>query len=213
MDKLSKMYRTDSDEIDPKLRAEIDAVFLPTLKNLGYDNPRMLVVFSGGNATGKSALSAKIADEFHGVVIENDAIKRAILSIWPEINRSELNPMTWRYGMDLYRRLPTLTDNGLIIRDGVIDWYYDRILPIFLGQGYKLFTIQYDIDKATTAELIKRRGDTPTITVDRLLLQLEDHAVHQQRFRGEYAADVVLDKSNMFDHEIVVRKLENALKI
>ena len=211
MDKLSKLYRSDSDAIDSELRDKLDAAFLPTLNNLNYENPRLLVVFSGGNATGKSALSKKVADELHGIVLENDAIKRAILSIWPEIDRTELNPMTWRYSMDLYRRLPSLTNNGLVIRDGVIDWYYDRILPIFQGSGYRLFVVQYDIDKETSAELIKKRGDTPTVTVDRLLVQLEDHEIHQRRFRSEYVADIILNENNMFDHDRVVKKASRTL--
>jgi len=211
MGKLSKLYRTDSDSIEPELRDRIDKEFLPTLKNLSYQNPRLVVVFSGGNATGKSALSNKIADELHGIVLENDAIKRAILRIWPDNDRSELNPMTWRYSMDLYRRLPQLTSNGLIIRDGIIDWYYDRILPIFQGMDYGLFLIQYDISKEKAAELIKKRGDTPTVSVDRLLIQLEDHAIHQRRFRSEYAANIVLGEDDMFDYDKVVRRLRRTL--
>jgi hypothetical protein len=211
MDKLSKMYRTDSDTIEPELRKKLDDEFLPTLKNLDYENPRLLVIFSGGNATGKSALSKKIAAELHGLILENDAIKRVILDAWPDIDRTELNSTTWRYSMDLYRRLPSLTNNGLIIRDGIIDWYYDRILPIFQSLDYKLFIIQYDVGKEKAAELVRRRGDTPTVTVDRLLIQLEDHAIHQQRFRSEYVADIILDENHIFDHDKVVQKLKKTL--
>lgn len=213
MKKLSQHYRSDSVVgIDPGIRKYLDAEFIPTLKNLDIVNPKILVVFSGGNATGKSVLSQRIVRELHGVVIENDAIKRAILRKLPNINRQdELNPLTWRYSMNLYSRLPELTTNGLIVRDGVIDWYFDRILPTFEEAGYKIFVVQYEISKEKSVELINNRGDTPTVTAEHLLLQLEDHAIHQKRFRSQYKADVILDESHVFDHDQVIEKLKNVI--
>lgn len=211
MDKLSKLYRDDAEGIDPQLRSDVDRVFLPTLEYLDTKNPRLLVVFSGGNATGKSALSSKLAEEFKGLVLENDGIKRAILSIKPDIDSTALNVMTWQYSMDLYRRLPVLTNNGLIIRDGIIDWYFDRVLPLFEAAGYELFIIQYDISKEKAAELIRARGDTPTVTANKLLLMLDDHAIHQQRFRSMYQANVILHENNIFDHDKVIQKLKNTI--
>lgn len=213
MKKLSPQYRNDEGvPIDPKLREYLNKEFLPKLDNLDTANPKVLVVFSGGNATGKSSLSSRIGNELHGVVIENDAIKRAILRKIPDIDRqNELNPLTWRYTMDLYSRLPELTTNGLIVRDGVIDWYFDRILPIFEKAGYRIFVVQYKISQEKAIELINARGDTPTVTVDRLLLQLEDHAIHQERFRSQYKADVILDDSHVFDNDQVIEKLKDVI--
>ncbi len=209
MKKLSPQYRNDDvAPIDSKLREYLDKEFLSQIDNLNTANPRVLVVFSGGNATGKSSLSSRIRNELRGIVIENDAIKRAIIRKIPDIDRhNELNTLTWRYTMDLYSRLPKLTTNGLIVRDGVIDWYFDRILPVFEKAGYKIFVIQYEISKEKALELIHTRGDTPTVTVDRLLIQLEDHAIHQKRFRSQYKADVILNDSHVFDHDKVIDKL------
>lgn len=210
MKKLSQHYRNDSVAgIDTSILEYLNAEFLPTLENLDLVNPKVLVVFSGGNATGKSALSQKIGRELHGVVIENDAIKRAILRKIPDFNRQdEFNPLTWRYSMYLYSRLPELTTNGLIVRDGVIDWYFDRILPIFEKEGYKIFVVQYEISKEKSAELIHIRGDTPTVTTEELIMQLDDHEIHQKRFRSKYKADVILDESHVFDHDKVIERLK-----
>lgn len=210
MKKLSEHYRNDDlIAIDPELSRYLDSEYVPTLENLNVENPKILVVFSGGNATGKSALASRIAEALHAVVIENDAIKRAIIRKMPDIDKvNELNPLTWSYSMDLYSRLPKLTTNGLIIRDGVIDWYYDRILPIFEKAGYKIFVVQYDVGKEKSLELIRKRGDTPTATAERLSLLVKDHAIHQERFRSEHTANVVLDESHVFDHDKVIEQLK-----
>lgn len=210
MEKLSSLYRNDDvTSLDPDVRAYLDAEFLPTLENMNAKNPKVLVVFSGGNAMGKSSLSAKISKELQGIVIENDAIKRAIIRRAPDIDsHNELNPLTWKYSMDLYNRLPSLTANGLIIRDSVIDWYFDRILTIFEDAGYRIFIVQYEISKERAKELIEVRGDTPTVTTEHLLAQIEEHAFHQQRFRAQYSADVILDESHIFDYDQVIEKLK-----
>ena len=213
MKKFSRLYRTDTEALDPELRRRLDAVFLPTLQHLEVQNPRLLVVFSGGNATGKSALSRKIGDELFGLVLENDAIKRAVLEHLPDITRPELNTVTWQYSMDLYRRLSALTQNGLVVRDGIIDWYFDRILPVFEQQGYPLFIVQYELTREAAAGLVVARGDTPTVTTEILLTQLEDHAVHQQRFRSTYDADIILTEENMFDHDAVIRQLRLVIEV
>ena len=212
MEKLSKLYRDDSAVITSELRQQLDEVFLPTLHNLEVEHPQVVVVFSGGNAVGKSTLSKKIGNELQAVVLENDAIKRSILGIMPNVERITLQQMTWQYSMDLYRRLPDLTKNGLVVRDGLIDWYYDRILPIFENGGYRLFVIQYEVSKEASIQAIKRRGDTPTITVERLLMQLEDHEIHQRRFRSHYKADIIIDESNLFDHDRVVALLRESIE-
>lgn len=213
MKKLSEHYRSDDiTAIDPELCNYLDQEYLPTLQNLDVVHPKILVVFSGGNATGKTTLSNRIGEELGGVVIENDAIKRAILRKLPDIDRlKDLNPLTWNYSMDLYSRLASLTVNGLIVRDGVIDWYYDRILPIFERAGYRIFVVEYVISKERSIELIRVRGDTPTATADRLLLLLEDHAIHQERFRSHYTADVILDEAHVFDHDMVIEKLRDVI--
>lgn len=130
----------------------------------------------------------------------------------PDIDRlAELNPLIWKYTLDLYARLDSLTPNGLIIRDGVIDWYYDRILPIFQRHGYKLFIIGYDLSREKSLELIRSRGDTPTVKEERLYLLLQDHEIHQKRFRQEYTPDIMLDDDTVFDHDQVIDVLRQHL--
>ena len=215
MHKLSQNYRNDpSDPLPLKFRVEIDKVYIPTLKNLSVENPKILVVYSGGNAVGKSSLSTRIGNELGGLVLENDAIKRTIIKVFPGMDSSdELNPLTWRYSMELYGRLNDLTLNGLVVRDGIIDWYYDRILPIFENMGYKIFVVQFDISTDKAIEAIMKRGDLPTVKVETLLKQLDDHKIHQSRFRSRYNADVVLSEDNLFNHTAVIEKLREQISV
>src|SRR5258708_6734275 len=130
MQKPSPNYRSDEHEALPEeIKKYLDQHFLNKLDNLKTPNPRVLVVFSGGNALGKSTLSNKIKQECKALVLENDMIKASLFKLKPNISREELNTLTWKYSMDLYSRLNGLTPNGLIVRDAVIDWYFDRILP------------------------------------------------------------------------------------
>ncbi len=212
MPKPLQFYRNDpTDGLPDMVRSHLDRTFLQDLAYLHLSNPKLLVVFSGGNSVGKTTLSRKIARTAHGLVIENDEIKKHVLSIKPDISRDDLNTTTWQYTMGLYERLPGLTSNGLVIRDGVIDWYFDRILPIFQKQGYKLFIVAYDISRAKRIELIRQRGDKQTVKAERLLLLLDDHEQHMANFRKNYTPDITLTDKTIFAHDMVVAAIQDRL--
>lgn len=213
MIKLSPAYREDSDEGMPTaIKAYLDEHFLKELKNCHVSHPKLLVVFSGGNAVGKSALSQKILRELRATVIENDAIKSTLLDLLPTIDSGQLQLLTWQYTMDLYKRISGEIKNGLIVRDGVIDWYYDRILPIFEAQGYALFIVGYELSEQKIIELIRSRGDKQAVSVKQLVAQLCDHAIHQKRFREIYKLDVVLNDDTLFDDDVVIEMIRQKLQ-
>lgn len=211
--KLSPHYRNDSsDGLDPEMRDYLDKEYFRKLEHLDEKNPKLLVVFAGGNGIGKSTLSKKIAEELYGVRLENDGVKRVILQKRPELKMTdELHQLTWKYTMSLYERLGEMTSNGLVIRDGIITWYYDRILPVFLSQGYELFVVGYNLSEEKSRELIEQRGDTATTTVQRLLSLREDQRIHLARFLKEYDADIMLDDETVFNHDMVVEAIRERL--
>lgn len=211
--KLSTHYRSDSEEgLDPSIQKHLDIYYLSKLQNLNSPNPKLLVVYSGGNAAGKSTLSQKISDELHGLVLENDAVRRCLLAERPELERDTLSPLVWKYTMQLYRRLDQITSNGLIVRDGVIDWYYDQILPIFVKGGYKIFIVAFDVTREKSIELVNKRGNTPTTSADRLIAILGDHEIHMNRFRNAYKPDVILNENNLYDHDLVITAIRRKLE-
>jgi len=213
MTKLSPKYRNDpSDGLDVQLKERLDREFFGTLENVEHINPKMVVVFAGGNAVGKSTLSVRLMSELHGIRLENDGVKRAILKHQPELAMTDqLHRMVWQYTMDLYKRLDTLTQNGLVIRDGVIQWYFDRILPIFVERGYRIFIIGYDLSEAKMRELIRARGNTDTSTEERFYQLIPDQKIHLKRFFEQYQADIMLHDDTLFDHDAVVAAVRNAL--
>jgi predicted kinase len=213
MPKLSPAYREDTyEELPLDLRTYLDEHFLRQLPNVDVTNPKLLVVFSGSNAVGKSSLSHKIQNELDGVVLENDAIKLQLLKFNPQMSREELQLLTWKYTMDIYQRAATSIPNGLIIRDGVIDWYYDRVLPIFEKQGYEFFIVGYQLSREKLIQLINARGDKPTVSAERLISLLEDHAIHQRRFRQAYKPDILLTDETVFDHDRVVELIRTRIE-
>ena len=199
--------------IDPELRGYLDREFFQKLDNINATNPKVLVVFAGGNAVGKSTLSAKIAKELRGLRFNNDDIRRAIVRKFPELARTQrVNQLLWQYSMDMYDRLESMTSNGLIIRDAIITGSYEKILPQFEVRGYGLFVIGYDLSDEKLKQLIIDRGDTDIVTVQNMLNQLEFHKQNRQRFFGEYSADIMLDDGSVFEHDEVVHTLQEIIK-
>ncbi len=214
MKRLSKHYRSDdSTGIDTKTKDYLDQHYLANLKNLNDVNSKMLVVFSGGNAVGKSTIAHKIEEELNGLVLENDAIKLTLLKFNPDYNMDDLNRTTWQYTMDLYERLDEVSSNRLIVRDGIIDWYFDRILPVFEKNGYPFFIIGFDVSRRKLIELIRKRGDTPTLSEARFYEILDEHEMHTRRFREVYTPDVTLADNSLFDYELILNKLKSKMNI
>lgn len=208
----SKIYKDDGVITIPNaLRQYLDAHFLPQLPNINVAHPKLLVVFSGGNAMGKSAISARLARDLQALVLENDSTRRAILQYDPHMDRDELNRYFWQYMLDLYANLSTLTPNGLVVRDGVIDWYHDKVLPLFKQQGYTIFVIAFELSREKRVELVKQRGDTPVNTVDNFLKMIDDHMYYEKQFRNQYTPDIILDDTNLFDHGYVVAEVQKVL--
>ena len=213
MTKLSPAYLKDSSEgIDRNTRDYLDQHYFYKLAHLSHSNPRLLVIYAGGNGIGKSVLSARISRELSGLVLENDAIKQTLLTYDPSITHEALGKTTWQYTMDLYKRLPELTPNGLVVRDGVIQWYFDRILPIFESRGYELFIVRYDISDEMGKELISRRGDKQTVSVKRLHEIMIDQKIHLKRFDASYKASIVLTDHTCFDHDSVINELKTKIR-
>lgn len=213
MSKLSPTYRNDDVRGLPKdIKDYLDQNYFKSLPNIDKTNPKLLVVFSGGNAMGKTVISRAIALSLSAIVLENDEIKFFIKKFNSNLSKDELSKFTWQYSMDLYSRLSELTPNGLIVRDGVIDWYYDRILPVFEEQDYKLFIIGFDISVYLKKELIKNRGDKPMVKADRLIELIPEHDFHIKRFRAVYESDVMLKDDNLFSsEEYVLARIKQAL--
>jgi predicted kinase len=212
MNPVSPHYRNDDiGELDTSIQAYLDEQYLPRVANLDKQNPKVVVVFSGGNAVGKTTLSRKIEKELGAVVIENDEIRRCLKEYLGTADANTLSPITWKYTNLLYSRLDEITQNGLVVRDGVIDWYYDRLMPIFEKNGYELFIIGYDLSDTKSRELIKQRGDTPTFKAERAYHLLDDHNIYIKRFREHYTPDIMLNDETVFDHDSVIEMLREKL--
>lgn len=212
MNKLTPHYKNDIvNDIDPELVSYLDKEYFSKLPNLDIANPKLLVVFSGGNAVGKSTLSREVGKKLNALVIENDAIKKVIHDRYPDIKRTDLNKLTWQYTMDLYPRLGKLTPNGFVVRDGVIDWYFDRILPVFERAMYEIFIIGYDLSREESLNLVNRRGDVGLTTAKKLGIILDDHITHIKRFRRTHKPDVTLTKDTLFEYSPVIKQLDQKL--
>lgn len=209
----SKFYKDDGEiRVPDDIRQYLDAHFIPELHNLKVPHPKLLVVFSGGNAMGKSTISAQLAQDLQALVLSNDDLRQMIEQQWPALSRDEVNRYMWQYMFDLYGSLDSVTPNGLVVRDGIIDWYHDKILPLFAAHGYDIFIIAFDIPREKRVELVKARGDTEVAKVSGLLAMLDDHLVYEQKFRALHNPDLVITADNLYDHDRVVRAVQERLE-
>lgn len=213
MDKLSPNYMTKEFKGMPKeIQDEFDKEYFAHLANTNVSNPKLMVTYSGGSAVGKSSLSTALQTALHGVVLENDAVRALIAKLRPELPKDERNILFWQYTMSIYTRMSKLTKNGLIIRDGVVDWYYDRVFPLFEQQGYEIFIVAFDISRQKREQLILRRGDKETVSANRLLEIMDEQDFHIERFRKFRKPDITLHDDDMFDHDKVIAAIKAKLE-
>jgi hypothetical protein len=205
MSQLSTHYRSDDNRgITNTTRDYLDCNYLSNIENLYCTNPKLLVVFSGGNAVGKTTFARKIEKTMQGLVLENDAIRHSLLKLDPKFSKDTINRLSWQYSMDLYQRLDKVTSNGLIVRDGIIDWYFDRILPIFEKAGYAKFIVGFDVSRPKAIELIHVRGNTPLLPEQQFYELIDEHNLHIKRFRNAYTPDIVLGDDDLFNFDLVL---------
>lgn len=203
------MKSLDSQSLFPYLQKN----YFEKLPHLAVKNPKIVVIFSGGNAVGKSTLAARIRDELQALVIENDALRTLVLKYEPLLvhNREMLGNAMWRYTQDLYPRLPMLTENGLIVRDGVIDWSFEKILPLFEAAGYELFIVRFELSEAKRRELLRNRGGKVWISAEKLEELFPIHERNAERFLKSYTPDVILNDETIFNYDPIIQALREKI--
>jgi hypothetical protein len=210
---------TEQDDIPvpEALRMYLDEHYLAHLPNLQIARPtKLVIIFSGGNAVGKSSLSKAIQNQLGGVILENDAVRAALLAPdAPQFGQTgdhrHFSGLAWTYILDLYHRLDSVTKNGLIIRDAVVDWYFDRILPVFEQQGYELFIVRFELSRQKRIELIRKRGGKDWISTERMEELLDQHDYHSARFLDRYTPNMTLHDDDLFDYQKVVNAIRAKL--
>jgi predicted kinase len=195
------------------INSYLDTHYLRSLSNLTVAHPKLLIVFSGGNGVGKSSLSAKIQAELQALVLENDAIRTALLEYKPELDKDRqlLGKLVWEYTQELYPRLESVTTNGLVVRDAVIDWYFDKILPVFKQNKYEIFIVRFELSREKQLELLRKRGGKAWIPLDVLEGMLDSHDAYSKRFLSMHTPDVVITDKTVFDYEPVIEALRKKL--
>lgn len=191
----------------------LDANYLHKVPHLNVVHSKLLVIFSGGNGVGKSSLSARIQADLNAFVIENDAIRAMLLKHEPELNKDRmmLGKLLWEYTQDLYPRLGSVTTNGLVVRDAVIDWHFDKILPIFEQNGYKLFIIRFELSRERRLEILRNRGGKDWISLEVLEGMFDKHEEHSKRFLSAYTPDIIITDETVFDYDRVVDALRKRI--
>ena len=80
------------------------------------------------------------------------------------------------------------------------------------GRHFEPFALAFDIPREKRVELVKARGDTEVAKVSGLLAMLDDHLVYEQKFRALHNPDLVITADNLYDHDRVVRAVQERLE-
>src|SRR5215217_8234251 len=106
---------------------EVDQTYWPMIKNIDTKNPRLMVLFSSPAGTGKSTTAKEIEEQFHGLRLQNDAIRKIIQKTNPSLTLAERSKITHNYMEYLWEELVSTSPNGLWIIDASIDRRYETL--------------------------------------------------------------------------------------
>lgn len=198
----------------PTVAAYLDRVIFNELPFREQHNPKVVVLFSGGNGVGKSTLARYLQHEFKALVIENDAIRTVLLDYEPGLinDRERLGNVMWNYTTDLYPSLASRTPNGLVVRDAVVDWSFEKIIPMFQQAGYELFIVRFELSREKRIELLQARGGKQWISLENFIEMMDLHDMHAARFLSQYTPDVVLTDETVFQYQNVAKALTKKLQ-
>jgi len=172
----------------------IFVIHIKQLKNLGVDNQKVLVLFSGISGSGKSFIAKRLEEKYKGIRINNDDIRDIIKNIvTPEIDEQKI---LLEYLAYLLEKIPK--NNGFIIMDSSIDRKLKFVQDYAIKNDFKTFTIRIDLPRETIIKNILKRNEkeaAPYLAdLDR---QTNDHKAIIPKITTDYA--ISEDNFNRFE--------------
>jgi len=198
MEKVENYYEDSDDGLSQDIIDSLDESYWETLDHIDCENQKkVLICFSGASGVGKSSLAEVLSAELSAIRIENDGIKEVLLELYNlESVDEEYRRYVWQYSMHLYRSIDKRTPNGVIVRDGMIDYYHDQIFPIFEEKGYQIIIIGFDLSHDFIESKIKERGDKEWVSAEKLVEILPMQIEMIAKFREMHEPNYLVTEEN-----------------
>ena len=175
-----------------KLFQLLDALYIPTLKNVSVQHPRLMVWFSGPPSSGKSRVARAIEEKFQALRLENDAIRILLLEHFPQLSFDERNDATYAYSRHLSDRLLDIALNGFWVIDSSIDRRFADFYAFADTHRFDHLLIAMDIPEEIHREWIVAGGDRPYSTAADYLKRAPQRRQEQQAFLTTHTPDIIL---------------------
>lgn len=192
------------------LFAELDKLFLPTLRHVRHaGHPKLMVVFSGPPGSGKSRVAQAIENHFRGLRLENDAIRTLVAQHYPELGFEERNELVYHYGVHMGNYLAKHAPNGLWIIDSSIDRRHNFFYDFAKQHGFATLLIAMDIPEDIHRSWITQGGDRPFSSLANYLRLMPQRRQEQAEFLAAHKPDLILRPG--YDMAMVFKAVEEAL--
>jgi hypothetical protein len=189
-------------EVSPSL-AELEARLLPP--DLESTADPVLIMMSGLPGSGKSHLSRMLAERLKAVVLESDAVRKALFP-QPCYSADE-SATVHRACQQVMRRLLTKGVRVIFDATNLVEFQRETIYSLVQGSGARLLIVRTVAPEDVIRERLTRRQEEPESTSDADWHVYRRMAHREQKIRQPH---VCIDTSK--DPEDAVRKVMRVLR-
>lgn len=186
---------------------ELYGLHFNKLKNIGLDNPKVLICFSGIPGSGKTYLAKKIEEMYGGLRINNDEIRAIIKKIVPQDDnfKEKSQNILENY---VFSIISSELKNGLIILDSGIDRRYLKVKEVSDKLGYKIFIIKIEIEEV---ELKNRIGKRSVEDQEHFKTEYGRWKEEFMTFNKSVKANIIIKSGNLSDRKRLFLELDRFL--
>jgi predicted kinase len=197
------MYKEISEEL-------LDSIYkkhIVQLNNIDVKQPKLIITFSGIQASGKTTISKKLEKDFNCVRVNNDDVRLIIADMLPDISRAQLQTILQSYGSYISEKLSKRL-NGRLIMDGSVDHRFEAVKALADNLDCPLFIIRLEVPY----EELKRRISNRNNFDDSALLKsdlLKEYYENYERSLDKFKPNVTIDAGNGIDYPVIQKALSD----
>lgn len=176
--------KTSTDPSSLTLNERVFEKHTQKLSHLHKKNPKLLILFSGTPGMGKTFISKKLEDHFHGIRVSSDEVREILREDKIRDEKIVNDYLLWSL-----KKLSQVSPNHLIILDRSIDRPYETYLQFANSFGYEVFLIRLQVDRKKVEDRIHERNTSVKILLKRLNDRWNEYLLSAQNYPADYLFD------------------------